>query len=180
MTAVTEPSPSDPLFDPRRLSYAHNFNHPEIQAFLEARGSPLASARFQVGDQSHSFSEVLVGLSSLYSLNPRLLLALLDLQSGLVSSRSATPEQLAWAMGYRGDQGGRRGLYNQLRWAARELRWAIRDYTIHGPGALPPLTFADGSRQEVAADLPSAATCWRGCWRPRCPRAAWGCASTAW
>ncbi|MGB9633951.1 MAG: peptidase M23, partial [Chloroflexaceae bacterium] len=65
VTVVTEPSPGDPLFDPRRLSYAHNFNGPEIQAFLEARGSPLASARFQVGDRSHSFSEVLVGLSSL-------------------------------------------------------------------------------------------------------------------
>ncbi|MGQ9925577.1 MAG: peptidoglycan DD-metalloendopeptidase family protein [Chloroflexaceae bacterium] len=154
MTMVTEPSPRDPLFDPRRLSYAHNFNGVDIQAFLEARGSPLASARFQIGDRSHSFSETLVGLSSLYSLNPRLLLALLDLQSGLLSSRSASSEQLAWAMGYRGDQGGRRGLYNQLRWAARELRWAIRDYTLYAPGALPPLTFADGSRQEVAADLP--------------------------
>ncbi|NWF80345.1 MAG: peptidoglycan DD-metalloendopeptidase family protein [Chloroflexi bacterium] len=147
-------APRDPLFDPRRLSYAHNFNGPEIQALLEARGSALKDARFQVGDRSHSFTDVLVGLSSLYSLNPQLLLALIDLQSGLVSSGTAAPEQLAWALGYRGDGGSRRGLYSQLRWAARELRWAIRDYALKGDGPPPALTFADGSRQDVAPDLP--------------------------
>ena len=118
--------PRDPLFDPQRISYAHGFNGPEIQAFLEARGSPLKDVRFQVGGRSHSFTDVVVSLSSLYSVNPQLLLALIDLQSGLVSSTSATPEQLAWALGYRGDGGHRQGLYSQLRWAARELRYAVR------------------------------------------------------
>lgn len=121
---------------------------------LEARGSPLKDVRFQVGARSHSFTDVLVSLSSLYSLNPKLLLALLDLQSGLVSSAQATPEQLAWAMGYRGDGGGRRGLYSQLRWASRELRYAVRDYALKADGPPPPLVFAEGTRQEVAADLP--------------------------
>ncbi|NTU83968.1 MAG: peptidoglycan DD-metalloendopeptidase family protein, partial [Chloroflexales bacterium] len=144
----------DSLFDPRRISYAHGFNGPEIQAFLEARGSPLRDMRFQIGGRSHSFTDVLVSLSSLYSLNPALLLALIDLQSGLVSSSQATDGQLAWAMGYRGGGGGRRGLYSQLRWAARELRYAVRDYALRGGGPPPPLTFDDGSRQEVSADLP--------------------------
>lgn len=148
------PAFSDPLFDPARISYAHNFNGPEIQAFLEARGSPLKDARFQVGARSHSFADVLVSLSSLYSLSPQLLLSLIDLQSGLVSSAQASPEQLAWAMGYRGDGGGRRGLYSQLRWAARELRYAVRDYALSGDGPPPPLLFADGTRQDVAPDLP--------------------------
>ncbi len=148
------PTLGDPLFDPRRISYAHAFNGPEIQAFLEARGSPLKDVRFQVGSRSQSFTDVLVSLSSLYSLNPKLLLALLDLQSGLVSSSQASGEQFAWAMGYRGDGGGRRGLYSQLRWAARELRYAVRDYALKADGPPPPLSFADGSRQEVAADLP--------------------------
>lgn len=148
------PEPRDPLFDPRRLSYDHGFNGPEIQAFLEERGSPLKDVRFQVGGRSHSFTDVLVSLSSLYSLNPKLLLALIDLQSGLVSSTTAAPEQLAWALGYRGDGGGRRGLYSQLRWGARELRFAVRDYALKGDQPPPPLLFADGSRQDVPADLP--------------------------
>jgi murein DD-endopeptidase MepM/ murein hydrolase activator NlpD len=161
-TAVApgEPAPAptapalDPLFDPGRISYAHGFNGPEIQAFLEARGSPLKDVRFQVGGRSHSFTDVVVSLSSLYNVSPQLLLALIDLQSGLVSSSSAAPEQLAWALGYRGDGGGRHGLYSQLRWAARELRYAVRDYALMASAPLPPLAFADGSRQEVSADLP--------------------------
>jgi murein DD-endopeptidase MepM/ murein hydrolase activator NlpD len=147
------PVPRDPLFDPARLSYAHNFTTPQIQAFLEERGSGLARVRFQVGDRSHSFAETLVGLTSLYSVNPRLMLALLELHAGLVSAPAPSAEQLAWAMGYRGDGGGRRGLYSQVRWAARELRWATRDYSLRGDQPPPAISFADGARQEYGADV---------------------------
>lgn len=105
---------------------------------LEARSSPLRTVRFQIGNRSHSFSEQLVVLSSLYSINPLLLLALMDLQSGLVSSGQAGSGQMAWAMGYRGDGGGRSGLSSQLRWAARELRAAVRDYALRDTQTLPP------------------------------------------
>ncbi|MFV9504809.1 MAG: peptidoglycan DD-metalloendopeptidase family protein [Oscillochloridaceae bacterium umkhey_bin13] len=144
---------ADPLFDPQRISYAHGVGTSQIQTRLETRGSPLATLRFQVGDRSHSFSEVLISLSSLYSLNPLLLLALIDLQSGLVSSSQASPDQLAWAFGYRGDGGARRGLSSQLRWAAREMRFAVRDHALANGTTPPPLVFGDGSRQEVSAGV---------------------------
>ncbi len=149
--ATATPVAIDPLFDAQRISYAHGFNGPQIQALLEERGSPLKDVRFTIGDRSHTFSEVLVGLSSLYSLSPQLLLALIDLQSGLVSSSQASPEQLAWALGYRGDSGSRRGLYNQLRWAARELRYAVRDHALSGAEPPPELVFADGTTRPVEA-----------------------------
>jgi murein DD-endopeptidase MepM/ murein hydrolase activator NlpD len=140
------------LFDPRRISYEYRFTGPEIQAFLEARSSALAPAHFQVGGRSQSFTDVLVGLSSLYSINPKLLLALMELHSGAISAGGAA--DLAWAMGYQGDNGGRRGLYSQLRWGARELRYAVRDYALHSPAdPPPPLVFAGGARQEVSADI---------------------------
>lgn len=138
----TPASISDPLFDPQRLSYAHAFSGPEIQAYLEQRGSALREVRFQVGSRSQSFTETLVGLSSLYSLNPRLLLALLELHGGLVSDPRPAAGQLAWAMGFQGD--GRSGLYAQLRWAARELRFATRDFALAPAQPLPPLRFAGG------------------------------------
>lgn len=147
------PVPLDPLFDPVRLSYAHNFATPQIQAFLDERGSALGQIRFQVGDRSQSFAETLMGLTSLYNVNPRLMLALFELNAGLVSAATPSAEQLAWAMGYQGDGGGRRGLYSQMRWAARELRWATRDYTLRGDQAPPPVLLADGSRQEFGADV---------------------------
>jgi hypothetical protein len=145
--------PLDALFHPARLSYAHAFTTPEIQAFLEARGSALARVRFQVGDRSQSFAETLVGLSSLYSINPRLMLALFELHAGLVTSPAPSAEQLAWAMGFRGDGGGRRGLFSQMRWAARELRWGTRDYALSGDQPPPALLFADGTRQPVSNEI---------------------------
>ncbi|RMD75769.1 MAG: peptidase M23, partial [Chloroflexi bacterium] len=49
---VSTPTPAPavhPLFDPQRLSYDYQFSGPEIQAFLEARNSPLATIRTVVG-----------------------------------------------------------------------------------------------------------------------------------
>ncbi|RRR72620.1 MAG: peptidase M23 [Candidatus Viridilinea halotolerans] len=151
--APVAPLPPDPLFAAQRISYAHGVTPSDIQALLEARGSSLATARFTLGDRAHSFTEVLITISSLYSLNPLLLLALIDLQSGLVSGGPASPEQLVWAMGYRGGDGARRGLYSQLRWGALELRFAVRDYALKGAAAPPPLVFADATRQPVSAEI---------------------------
>lgn len=142
-----------PLFDPQRLSYDHHFNAPEIQAFLEVRNSPLATMRIVVGGRSQSFTDVLVSLSHLYSVSPRLLLSLMELQSGVLSTSTPSSEQLAWAAGFRGENGNRRGVFNQLRWLTRELRAAMRDYALLGPEALPPLTFADGSQVAASPDL---------------------------
>jgi murein DD-endopeptidase MepM/ murein hydrolase activator NlpD len=147
------PLPIDPLFHNARLTYAPDFYTPEIQALFEQYRSPLRETSFRIGDRRHSLAETLVNLSSLYNLNPRLLLALLEYQSGLISSSAPTPDQLAWAAGYRGDGGNRRGLYNQLRWANRELRWAMRDYAERVDFGLPPLEFADGTRLAVNADV---------------------------
>ncbi|NJN16328.1 MAG: peptidoglycan DD-metalloendopeptidase family protein [Oscillochloris sp.] len=149
------PEPRDPIFDPRRISYAHNFALDEIQAYLDERGSVLATVRFQVGDRSMSFAHVLTGISSLYSINPALLLALLELHGGLVTNGQPSADALGFAMGYRADNGNRRGLNSQVRWAARELRYAVRDYdaAVRAIAPLPPLRFADGSSQEVSSEM---------------------------
>jgi murein DD-endopeptidase MepM/ murein hydrolase activator NlpD len=142
------------LFHPRRLSYAPDLYVPQIEALFEEYGSTLATRRFGIGHRSQSFAEVLVGLSSLYSLNPGVLLALIEAQSSLISDPNPGTDQVAWAVGYRGDGGGRRGLYGQLRWAAREMRYALVDYSLAYGGEPAPLRFADGSELEVGADLP--------------------------
>ncbi len=143
LPTVTPQPAIHPLFDPQRLSYDHGFSGPQIQAFLEARSSPLATARISIGGRAHSFSEVLTSLSSLYSVSPRLLLSLMDLQSGVLSTPSPSAGQLAWAAGLRNEN--RQGLFAQLRWLTREVRAGARDYALFGPADLPPLTFADGS-----------------------------------
>jgi murein DD-endopeptidase MepM/ murein hydrolase activator NlpD len=143
---------ADSLFDPARISYAPDFYQFEIQAFLDQQPGQLKSTRFQVGAESQSFAKLLAGLSNLYSFNPQIMLALIQQQSGLLSSERPTPDQLAWALGYQGDGGQRRGLSSQIRWAARELRWATRDFAILAE-PLPALSYADGSRQEVSREM---------------------------
>ncbi|MCG8348790.1 MAG: peptidoglycan DD-metalloendopeptidase family protein [Chloroflexales bacterium] len=146
-------SPADDLFNAQRFSYEPDFYEPQIQSFLNSQRGTLKNVRFQVGDRSQSFAEVLVGMSSLYSMNPRIFLALLEQQSQLLSTEQPSAEQLSWAMGFQGEQGKRQGLFDQLRWAGRELRWAIRDYANQSVAPLPPLVFADGSRQAPLADI---------------------------
>jgi murein DD-endopeptidase MepM/ murein hydrolase activator NlpD len=135
------PAPGAPtamaqLLDDRRLSYEPNFYVPQIEALLAERNSPLREVRFQVGDRSHSFAEVLVSQSSLYSVNPKVVLAILELQSGAVTG--ATPEALRFAAGYRGEGGRLAGLNAQLLWLIRTLHYAQRDYPSY-----PYLTYAD-------------------------------------
>lgn len=151
--AEPTPIPADPFFHAQRFSYAPSFYQPQIQAFLDAQLGPLKSVRFQVGDRSQSFAEVLVGMSSLYSLNPKIFLALLETQSKLLGTGQPSQDQLAFAMGFRGESGQRQGLFAQLRWAGRELRWAARDYAGRNVAPLPQLLFADGSRQAPPADI---------------------------
>ncbi len=144
----------DPFFDAQRFSYAPDFYEAEIQDFLDQQPGPLKDTRFQIGDQSHSFAEVLVNLSSLYSFNPTILLALMEQQSEILSQAEPSPEQIAWAMGFHGDEERRKGLYAQLYWGAVELRHALRDYAVALPDAtLPDLVFADDSQQAAAPDM---------------------------
>jgi murein DD-endopeptidase MepM/ murein hydrolase activator NlpD len=149
----TESGMSDPFFDPQRFSYAPDFHDEEIQRFLDRQPGPLKDVTFQIGDRSQSFAEVLTGFSSLYSINPKILLALLEQRSQLLSTAEPSEEQFAWAMGNRNEAGRLRGLYSQLRWAVFELRHALRDYGIGWQAeALPALQFADASSEAAAED----------------------------
>ena len=138
--AEPESPAAAPFFDDRRLIYEPGFYVPQLQAFLDSQPGPLKHLSFMVGDRQHTFAEVLVGQTSYYSINPKVILALLELQSQVLSTASPSADQIGWAMGYRGENGARRGLTAQVRWAVRQLNQGKRDY----PQGLP-LTFADGS-----------------------------------
>lgn len=149
-----EPQQTDLLFDSQRFSYAPNFYQPEVEAFLANHSGTLNEVSFQIGDRSHSFADVLVSQTALYSINPKILLALLEQQSQLITTVQPSPDQLTWAMGYYGDDGNRAGLYSQLRWAIIAVRHGLRDYAIGSQqGALPPLVFADDNEQAVNPDI---------------------------
>jgi len=129
-----------PFFDDRRLTYEPDFYAPQIQALLNTQAGPLRTIVLSVGDRRHSFAEVLSGQTSYYSVNPKVILALIELQSRLLSAASPSSDQVGWALGYQGENGNKRGIQSQVRWAVKQILYAKRDYPQYAP-----LTFADNS-----------------------------------
>ena len=114
-------------FDDRRLTYEPGFYAPQIQALLDSQAGPLKTVVLQVGDRRHSFAEVLSGQTSYYGVNPKVILALIELQSRLLSTAGPSSDQVGWAAGYQGENGNKRGLQAQVRWAVKQLLYAKRD-----------------------------------------------------
>lgn len=128
-----------------RFSYEPDFYGPEIQAFLEAQGSVLAQTTFPLGAGSDTFAHVLSGHCIRYGLNPKVVLALLEIQSGLVRASQPSAAQSQYAFGYRNSQW--QGLEKQLQWATYTLAEGF-----HGeqPGEAPVLT--DGNLAAVPGE----------------------------
>lgn len=139
---VVPPAPAGaaPYFDDRRLTYEPDFYAPQIQAFLDSQAGTLNQLSVPVGDGRYSFAQALVGQTAYYSVNPKVILALLEQRSGLLSNARPSSDQLGWALGYQGENGNRRGLAAQIRWAVKQILYAKRDYPQYAP-----LTYADSS-----------------------------------
>lgn len=74
-----------------------------------------------------------------YSINPKLLLAILEFQSGAVRGGSEFDEWTAYPIGWA--QPGKEGLASQLSWAADQLNAGFYRWRSGWPG---PLIFSDG------------------------------------
>lgn len=117
---------------------------PSAQGFsprdvVESYGSYLINYFEDVEGRSLAGPEILQLVADRQRVNPRLLLALLEYQSGWVTHAVATPSD--YPLGY--PRPGYEGLYQQLSWAANRLNLG---YYGRSEGGLIVLEFADGSR----------------------------------
>jgi hypothetical protein len=135
-TEVTTGSPAALLSD-ARLLYAPGWGTEEVRQFLASRPGTLGQLRIWVGNQEMPVADVITGQSLLYGLNPKVVLALIEFESGLVDDPNPTPEALDLALGYADE--ATRGLDAQIRWGVRELFRGLRDY-----GMLNTLLLHDG------------------------------------
>ncbi len=116
VTPTPTPRPLSPgvrLAD-ERFSYEDAWYAPQVQAFLEAHGSALATLSVPVGKGKDAFAHALTAHCLRYGVHPKVVLALLELQSGLVTGPSGD-EALRWAFGLREEEWA--GLERQLQWA---------------------------------------------------------------
>jgi murein DD-endopeptidase MepM/ murein hydrolase activator NlpD len=132
-TAAVPAVARDEFFDPQRLSYDHNFGLAEIDAWLTTVNPRLVERTFPIGYYRHRYAEVLISVSSLYSISPRLLLTLVVLQNGGGAEAALLNSSPA-----------------QLKAVAREVRSAIRDYSLR-EGDWAGAYLADGARVDLSA-----------------------------
>jgi murein DD-endopeptidase MepM/ murein hydrolase activator NlpD len=112
----------------------------DAQKFAEAQGGYLAAYDGFADQRSLAGGDLLHVIAEHHSINPRLLMALLEYQSGWVTNPQPAGDALIYPMGYVHQY--RHNLYSQLNWAARQLATGYYGWRA---GTLTELQFADGA-----------------------------------
>lgn len=120
----------------------------EVTAFVHAQGGYLDHYSEVVENVPLSGAQIVSTLAKEYSINPRLLLALLEYQSGWVSESQPAEPGFTYPLGLP-DQ-NRQGLYRQLSWAANQLN---RGFYLWGVNALAVAPLSDGNLVTFPATL---------------------------
>jgi murein DD-endopeptidase MepM/ murein hydrolase activator NlpD len=113
------------------------FNVPD---FVYSQEGYLGRHEEIVDEQTLTGFQIVQRISQDYSVNPRLLLALLEYQSGWVTNSNPRTSTLTYTLGWQDP--AKEGLYRQLAWAANELN---RGYYLWRVNALGTWVLADGS-----------------------------------
>lgn len=103
----------------------------QIDAFVNNQPGYLKDYLEEVDGEDLRGAEIVQRVSDDYSVNPRLLLAIIEYQSGWLTSREW--QDNPYPLNYR--EGGYEGLYRQLLWAADELNWGYYLWKVKGIGA---------------------------------------------
>ncbi|MFU8771175.1 MAG: LysM peptidoglycan-binding domain-containing protein [Anaerolineales bacterium] len=123
---------SELVFGPSTVNF-------DIAGFIQDQGGYLANYSEIVDDVLVNGAQIVERIAREYSVNPRLLLSLLEYQSGWVTQEYPQEETLLYPM--RVFDAWRTGLFRQLSWAANNLN---RGYYLWQVNSLPILSLADG------------------------------------
>jgi LasA protease len=157
-------NPGQLLIIPRRLSNTTSSQHilPDsevvfspsainlnIQDFADQAGGYLKSFdEWHKSTGTQSGANIILRVALENSINPRLLLALLEYHSNWVYGGPATQDQIDYPLGR--IQPSVKGLYNQLVWAVNQLSIG---YYAYREGRLTEIRFSDGVTTRLAPDL---------------------------
>jgi hypothetical protein len=89
----------------------------DIDAFIHDQGGYLANYTQDVNGETQTGSQIITEVAQSYSVNPRLLLAMLEYRSGWVTNPN--PSNVDYPMGFQDSYHA--GLYRQMTWAANNL-----------------------------------------------------------
>ena len=137
---VTDPNPgpSFKIIPDSELIYGPASVGFDLDSFLQGKGGYLADYLQEVGGEYLTGSQIILRVAQNYSVNPRLLAALLEYRSGWVNNRF--PSNVDYPLG--NYEFYYAGLYRQLAWAADNLN---RGYYYWRVNAIATLPLSDGS-----------------------------------
>ena len=118
----------------------------DVSGFVQHKGGYLATYNEELNGEILNGSEIIDLVAKNYSVNPRLLLALLEHQSGWISQ--TTPYSLDYPLGLQDTYHD--SLYLQLTWTANTLN---RGYYLWRENALATWVLADGSVIPIAPTI---------------------------
>jgi murein DD-endopeptidase MepM/ murein hydrolase activator NlpD len=102
----------------------------DVPAFVRAQGGYLNAYYEEVDEKTLTGGEVILRVAQDYSVNPRLLLALLEYQSGWVTQADPQLTPVEYPLDLRDPW--RKGLYRQLAWAANALNRGFYVWRVNG------------------------------------------------
>jgi len=132
---------SELIFSPSSLDF-------DVEAFVQSQGGILANYWEEVDGQPMNGAQIVLKLSQDYSVNPRLLLALLEHQTKWLTNLKPEENEENYPVGLLNPQS--KGLYRQLSWAADQLNRGYYLWRVNGIGAW---ILEDGSVVPAAATI---------------------------
>jgi murein DD-endopeptidase MepM/ murein hydrolase activator NlpD len=146
---LTNTTSSQNLLPDSEVVYSPSAVDFDIIAFTQEAGGYLASYQeWHKSTGMKSGAEIVQRVAVENSINPRLLLALLEYHSNWVYGRPAGQEQIDYPMGLVLPTA--KGLYNQLVWAVNQISTG---YYAYREGRLTDIRFSDGVKARLAPDM---------------------------
>ena len=148
-TRLGETTSAERLLPDSEVVYSPSAADFDTLAFTAQAGGYLSIAReWRKNFGTLSGAAVVERIALDNSINPRLLLALLEYQNGWVFGTPTERDALVYPLGYRNER--YKDLYKQLVWAVNQLSTG---YYAYREGRMTEIAFPDGSTQRLAPDL---------------------------
>ncbi len=133
---------SEIVYSPSAVSF-------DVSAFADQAGGHLSTYQeWHKSTGMKSGAEIVMRVAIENSINPRLLLALLEYHTQLVTGQPQSPDDIDYPMGYK--LPSKKLLYNQLVWTVNQLSIG---YYAYREGRLTEVVFKDGVTARLAPDL---------------------------
>jgi len=147
-TLLEETTSPELLFPDSAIVYSRAALDLDVQAFAESQAGFFSGYKELMTRGTVPASEIVEEITLGYSINPRILLVLIEYESGWVTNPRPDEEQIKYPLGWQ--RADRSGIYFQSGWAIRQLS---QGYYGWRSGSLSELTFSDGSSLRLSPYL---------------------------